>query len=62
MTMGASDRARCHRSRMRRKKAVVDTAIDRADRDQGPLPVLTGGGKSSTAFGMAARAPKGVDL
>ena len=43
---------------MQRKKAVVDAAIERADRDQGLLLVLTGNGKgkSSSAFGMAARA------
>ena len=43
---------------MRRKKQVVDAAIARADRDQGLLLVLTGNGKgkSSSAFGMAARA------
>ncbi len=55
---------------MRRKKQVVDAAIARADRDQGLLLVLTGDrdqglllvltgngkGKSSSAFGMAARA------
>jgi len=43
---------------MQRKKQVVDAAIDRADRDQGLLLVLTGNGKgkSSSAFGMLARA------
>lgn len=43
---------------MQRKKAVVDAAIERADRDQGLLLVLTGNGKgkSSSAFGMLARA------
>jgi cob(I)alamin adenosyltransferase len=43
---------------MERKKAVVDQAIARADRDQGVLLVLTGNGKgkSSSAFGMLARA------
>lgn len=43
---------------MARKKAVIDAAIDRADQEKGLLLVLTGNGKgkSSSAFGMAARA------
>lgn len=47
-----------HRRRMERKKEVIDSAIARADKDQGLLLVLTGNGKgkSSSAFGMAARA------
>ncbi len=47
-----------HKARMERKKEVVDQAIARADRDQGVLLVLTGNGKgkSSSAFGMLARA------
>jgi cob(I)alamin adenosyltransferase len=46
-----------HRRRMARKKAVVDAAIARADKDKGLLLVLTGNGKgkSSSAFGMVAR-------
>lgn len=46
-----------HRSRMVRKKAVVDTAIAKADQDKGLLLVLTGNGKgkSSSAFGMVVR-------
>lgn len=58
MTMDATDREQRHRVRMQRKKAVVDAAIGHADRDQGLLLVLTGNGKgkSSSAFGMAARA------
>ncbi|MEW5887615.1 MAG: cob(I)yrinic acid a,c-diamide adenosyltransferase [Pseudomonadota bacterium] len=56
--MNATDREQRHRARMQRKKAVVDAAIERADRDQGLLLVLTGNGKgkSSSAFGMVARA------
>ncbi len=58
MTMNATDREQRHQARMLRKKAVVDAAIERADRDQGLLLVLTGNGKgkSSSAFGMVARA------
>jgi cob(I)alamin adenosyltransferase len=43
---------------MRRKKAVVDGAVSRATEDRGLLLVLTGNGKgkSSSAFGMLARA------
>ena len=50
--------ARRHNRRMQRKKEVVDTAIAHADKDQGLLLVLTGNGKgkSSSAFGMLARA------
>ncbi len=46
-----------HSRRMARKKAVVDAAIEKADRDKGLLLVLTGNGKgkSSSAFGMVAR-------
>ncbi len=56
--MATADREQRHRDRMQRKKAVVDAAIERADRDQGLLLVLTGNGKgkSSSAFGMVARA------
>lgn len=47
-----------HAERMTRKKAVIDAAIARADQDKGLLLVLTGNGKgkSSSAFGMVARA------
>lgn len=56
--MSESDRAQRHRARMQRKKEVVDAAIARADRTQGLLLILTGNGKgkSSSAFGMLARA------
>ncbi len=47
-----------HASRMAKKKAVIDAAIARADQEKGLLLVLTGNGKgkSSSAFGMVARA------
>jgi cob(I)alamin adenosyltransferase len=47
-----------HRARMRRKKEVVDAKIAAAATDRGVLVVLTGNGKgkSSSAFGMVARA------
>ncbi|HEX8979302.1 MAG TPA: cob(I)yrinic acid a,c-diamide adenosyltransferase [Parasulfuritortus sp.] len=47
-----------HAERMARKKAVVDAAIARATETRGLLLVLTGNGKgkSSSAFGMVARA------
>ena len=53
-----ANRDQGHRDRMRRKKNVIDAAIARADREQGLLLVLTGNGKgkSSSAFGMVARA------
>lgn len=56
--MDSSDREQRHQDRMRRKKAVVDAGIAAADRDKGLLLVLTGNGKgkSSSAFGMLARA------
>ena len=56
--MGKSDREERHRTRMQRKKEVVDKAIAKADQERGLLLVLTGNGKgkSSSAFGMIARA------
>jgi len=55
---GDNDAEQRHRTRMARKKAVVDEAIARADTDRGVVLVLTGNGKgkSSSAFGMLARA------
>jgi len=53
-----TDNAQRHRKRMQRKKEIVDAAIERADQKKGLLLVLTGNGKgkSSSAFGMVARA------
>lgn len=47
-----------HKARMVRKKDIIDTAITKADQEKGLLLVLTGNGKgkSSSAFGMVARA------
>lgn len=47
-----------HKARMARKKEVVDAKIQEAQRDQGVVVVVTGNGKgkSSSAFGMVARA------
>lgn len=51
------DNSEQHSRRMERKKAVIDSAIARADQDKGLLIILTGNGKgkSSSAFGMIAR-------
>lgn len=55
--MNDTEKAQRHRTRMVRKKAVVDAGIASADEDKGLLLVLTGNGKgkSSSAFGMVAR-------
>lgn len=47
-----------HRARMERKKAIIDARIAAADKQIGIIIVNTGNGKgkSSSAFGMAARA------
>ena len=47
-----------HKTRMERKKALIDASIARADADKGLLLVLTGNGKgkSSSAFGVVGRA------
>jgi cob(I)alamin adenosyltransferase len=52
------DRNARHRLRMQRKKALIDNKIAAATIDRGVLLVLTGNGKgkSSSAFGMVARA------
>ena len=54
----ARDAERRHRLRMQRRKAAVDARIAAASGKRGVLLVLTGNGKgkSSSAFGMVARA------
>lgn len=58
MSEDSEDRAARHLARMQRKKAVIDARIAAADGERGLLLVLTGNGKgkSSSAFGMVARA------
>ena len=53
----ATDASR-HAARMAKKKAVIDASIAQASLEKGLLLVLTGNGKgkSSSAFGMVARA------
>ena len=52
------DKNKRHSLRMARKKEVIDAAIAASNQDKGLLLVLTGNGKgkSSSAFGMVARA------
>lgn len=47
-----------HQKRMIRQKSIVDNQIEQADKDKGLLLVITGNGKgkSSSGFGMVARA------
>lgn len=56
--MTDTDRNARHKTRMERKKEVIDQSIEKADQEKGLLLVLTGNGKgkSSSAFGMVARA------
>lgn len=56
--MTAIDPEQRHRQRMARRKSVVEAGMARATQDKGLLLVLTGNGKgkSSSAFGMVARA------
>ncbi len=56
--MASDEKAQRHQSRMQRKKEVIDTSIERANIERGLLLILTGNGKgkSSSAFGMVARA------
>ncbi len=54
----SSERDERHKARMQRKKALMDEKIAEAQDEYGLLLVLTGNGKgkSSSAFGMVARA------
>lgn len=47
-----------HQKRMKRQKEIVDDSVQQANKDKGLLLVITGNGKgkSSSGFGMVARA------
>ena len=53
-----TDKTQRHNSRMKRMKAVVDKKIAQSTEERGVVILLTGNGKgkSSSAFGMVARA------
>ncbi len=56
--MTDSDKSQRHQQRMKRKKEIIDQKIEQATQDKGLLLVITGNGKgkSSSGFGMVARA------
>jgi cob(I)alamin adenosyltransferase len=56
--MTDTEKSQRHQKRMKRHKEVVDDKIQQADKDKGLLLVITGNGKgkSSSGFGMVARA------
>jgi len=56
--MPEQDKNQRHQNRMAKKKAVIDEKIKQADREQGIIVITTGNGKgkSSSGFGMVARA------
>lgn len=56
--MTNSDKSQRHKARMQRQKAIVDEKIQQATQDKGLLLCITGNGKgkSSSGFGMIARA------
>jgi len=56
--MTDQDKNKRHEERMTKKKAVIDEKIKKADKEQGVIVITTGNGKgkSSSGFGMVARA------
>lgn len=58
MTSQDAVRNERHNKRMKQKKAVIDERVSKADKEKGLFLILTGNGKgkSSSAFGMIARA------
>jgi len=58
MSKSSDEKNQRHEKRMQRKKAVIDAHIDSASATKGLIVINTGNGKgkSSSAFGMMARA------
>ncbi len=58
MSDADSEKQSRHRQRMIRKKAIIDDKVKQADEERGIIVLLKGNGKgkSSSAFGMVARA------
>lgn len=52
------DKNKRHESRMAKKKAIIDEKVKKADKEKGVIVITTGNGKgkSSSGFGMVARA------
>ena len=56
--MNGLDKNKRHEERMAKKKSIIDEKIKKADKEQGIIVITTGNGKgkSSSGFGMVARA------
>lgn len=56
--MTDNDKNQRHQDRMARKKAIIDEKVKKADQEKGVIVITTGNGKgkSSSGFGMVARA------
>lgn len=56
--MTDKDKNKRHEERMAKKKAIIDEKIKKADKEKGVIVITTGNGKgkSSSGFGMVARA------
>ncbi|MDH5370825.1 MAG: cob(I)yrinic acid a,c-diamide adenosyltransferase [Gammaproteobacteria bacterium] len=56
--MTEQDKNKRHEARMAKKKEIIDEKIKKADKEQGVIVITTGNGKgkSSSGFGMVARA------
>ncbi|MDH5599821.1 MAG: cob(I)yrinic acid a,c-diamide adenosyltransferase [Gammaproteobacteria bacterium] len=57
-TNDEAERSKRHEQRMAKKKTIIDEKIKKADKEKGVIVITTGNGKgkSSSGFGMVARA------